>query len=114
MSKSELELELALQIKALKFPKPEREYRFHPTRKWPFDFAWPLHMVAVEVEGGAPPHIDKKTGKLVAGRHHRQLEADMFKYNAAVVLGWKLVRFTGKMIRSGDAMLTLELLLPKE
>ena len=29
-----------------------REHRFDLTRKWRFDFAWPLHMVAVEIEGG--------------------------------------------------------------
>ena len=33
-------------------PEPELEYRFHPFRKWRFDFAWPEQKVAVEMEGG--------------------------------------------------------------
>lgn len=32
---------LLLQLRALKLPAPEREYRFHPGRRWRFDFAWP-------------------------------------------------------------------------
>jgi len=34
------------------YPEPVREYRFHPKRKWRFDFAWPDCQVAVEIEGG--------------------------------------------------------------
>ena len=34
----------------------EREYRFHPTRKWPFDFAWPGAMLAVEIDGATWAH----------------------------------------------------------
>ena len=30
----------------------KREYRFHPTREWRFDFAIPAAHVAIEVEGG--------------------------------------------------------------
>lgn len=52
--------------------------------------------------------MDRKTGRLVAGRHHRQLEEDHRKTNAAVVRGWRVLKFTGKMIRSGEAMQTLE------
>ena len=29
------------------------EYRFHPTRKWRFDYAWPENKIALEVEGGS-------------------------------------------------------------
>ena len=32
---------------------PEREYRFHPIRRWRFDFAWPDQLIAVEVDGNA-------------------------------------------------------------
>jgi hypothetical protein len=30
-------------------PDPVTEYRFHPTRRWRMDFAWPAHQVAVEL-----------------------------------------------------------------
>ncbi len=62
------------------------EYRFHPTRKWRFDCAFPDRKVAVELEGGT----------YTGGRHTRGkgYEQDIEKYNAAVVLGWRLLRFT--------------------
>lgn len=54
------ELTLLQQMRAEKMPVPEREHRFHPTREWRFDFAWPSLLttygeerrIAVEVEGG--------------------------------------------------------------
>src|SRR5690606_39740371 len=49
---SALEDALALHIRAHKLPEPVREYRFHPERRWRFDFAWPDLRVAAEVEGG--------------------------------------------------------------
>ena len=65
---------------------PEQEYRFHPKRQWRFDFAWPGIMVAVEAEGGI----------FISGRHNRPIGMtnDCEKYNAAVLLGWKVLRYT--------------------
>ena len=63
----------------------EREYRFHPERKWRFDFANPHMKVAVEIEGGA----------FSGGRHTRGagFVADCEKYNQATVLGWRVLRY---------------------
>ena len=33
-------------------PIPIREYKFHDTRRWRFDMAWPRLKIAAEVEGG--------------------------------------------------------------
>ena len=54
---SDLEEKFLEQVKAAGFPDPEREYRFHPVRKWRVDFYWGekdtrSFPVAVEVEGG--------------------------------------------------------------
>ena len=67
---------------------PEREYYFHPTCKWRFDFAWPALRVAVEIEGGL----------WNGGRHSVPMGmiADMDKYNSAAALGWLVLRFSGK------------------
>lgn len=61
-----------------------KEYIFHPTRKWRFDYAVPAWRIALEVEGGV------HTG----GRHIRPkgFLGDMEKYNAAAVLGWRVLR----------------------
>ena len=101
MSKSELEEALAFQIKAVRIPQPEREYRFAPPRRWRFDMAWPDKMVAVECEGGI------WGGK---GRHVRGagFTADCEKYNMAALQGWKVLRFTAEHIHRGDALVMIE------
>lgn len=64
--------------------RPRREYRFCPTRKWKFDFAWPAKRVFVEMEGG----IRGKSRHTVAGGFIRDCE----KYNTATFLGWVGIR----------------------
>jgi len=97
---SQLEEMFALQVRAAKLPKPAREYRFAAPRRWRLDFAWPAQKIAVEVEGGV----------WVSGRHSRGAgyQSDCEKYNAAVLAGWQVLRFTAAMIRRGDALKTLE------
>ena len=98
--KSDLEETLAFQIRVAGLPAPEREYRFHPVRKWRFDFAWPAVKVAVEAEGGTYSR----------GRHTRGagFADDCIKYNEAALLGWTVLRFPGKEILAGRALDTLE------
>jgi very-short-patch-repair endonuclease len=76
---------------------PEREVRFDPVRKWRFDFAWTEVKVAVEIEGGA----------FVRGRHTRGAgyAADCEKYNAALIAGWSVLRFTSEMLRNEEYVL---------
>jgi very-short-patch-repair endonuclease len=73
--------------------RPEREYPFHPTRKWRFDFAWPDLKLAVEVEGQT----------WHAGRHTRGsgFEKDCEKYAEAAILGWRVIRVTADMVVDG-------------
>lgn len=68
----------------------EPEYRFHPVRRWRFDFAVPEHMLAIEVEGGS----------YVQGRHTRGkgFAADMEKYNTATLMGWSVLRYTPQQV----------------
>jgi very-short-patch-repair endonuclease len=66
--------------------QPDREWRFHPTRKWAFDYAWPEQRLALEVEGGA----FMRGG----GRHNRGtgFRADCEKYSEGAVCGWRILR----------------------
>lgn len=100
MTPSDLEETIAWQMKAAKLPEPEREFRFHPKRRWRCDFAWPSKRVALEVEGG---HWS-------GGRHVRGsgFESDCEKYNALAILGWAVLRVTGKMINDGSALKAVE------
>lgn len=79
-----------LACKAVGLAVPESEVRFHPARKWRFDFAWPGPLVALEVEGGV----------WTGGRHTRGsgFVKDIEKYNAAAAMGWRVFRCVPKDI----------------
>lgn len=85
---------LLLQLRANNIPLPIREYRFHATRKWRFDFAWPDLKVAIEIDGGA---------FAFGGGKHMQ-PRDLEKLNTAASMGWKVYRFSPDMIRNGVAI----------
>jgi very-short-patch-repair endonuclease len=102
---SRLEDILERHIRLMELPAPEREYRFHPKRRWRFDFAWPLHKVAAEVDGGI----------FSCGRHVRGtgFEKDAEKRNEAVLAGWRVLHFAPRHVKSGVAVQTIESLIRK-
>lgn len=63
-----------------------KEYRFHPKRRWRFDYAFPEHKIALEVEGGV----------WTGGRHvsPQGFLGDIEKYNTAGLMGWRVFRTT--------------------
>jgi very-short-patch-repair endonuclease len=77
-------------LRMARLPAPEAEYRFAAPRRWRFDYAWPQHLVALEVDGGT----------WVAGRHTRGSgwQRDTEKLNAAAVLGWRMLRCTPQQL----------------
>lgn len=87
-----------LKIELDKKYRLEKEYRFHPKRKWRFDIAMPEKKIAIEIDGG---HY-----KFGGGRH--STESDYEKINEAQILGWKVLRFNTKM--SKDFYKCLELI----
>ncbi len=95
-----MELELSQFWHLFKIPKPVAEYKFHPKRRWRFDWAWPSSKIAVEIEGGI----------WISGRHSRGIgySKDMEKYNQATLLGWKVFRFTPQQFKNGEAAELLE------
>lgn len=78
---------------------PVPEYKFHPDRRWRFDWAWPDQriMIACEQEGGI----------WTRGRHTRGMGYlnDMDKYNEAAKLGWRIFRFTPQAFKKGIAQI---------
>ena len=95
--KSKLEETLALHMRAdqIEFV---REYKFHPTRKWRFDFALVKKKIGIECEGLTNPALKS--------RHttNQGFEQDCEKYDEAAIYGWRVLRFTWNMIRSGTAI----------
>ena len=76
------------------FPDPTTELMFHPKRKWRLDFAWPTHMIAVEIHGGIHS----------GGRHTRGrgFVEDRAKMNEAALLGWTVIEATPEHIKNGQ------------
>lgn len=76
-------------------PTPILEHRFHPSRKWKFDYAWPTFWIALEMEGGAySGHGHRSVGKFLK---------DIEKYNMAAVMGWRVIRCTTDQMADGTA-----------
>tara|TARA_R110000868_G_scaffold51318_4_gene162889 strand:- start:1338 stop:1718 length:381 start_codon:yes stop_codon:yes gene_type:complete len=84
-----------LQIKAIleTIFGPERvelEWRFHPVRRWRFDYAVPEIKLAVEYAGHAG-----FIGKGVSGHSTiKGLTNDSEKANSAIAHGWRVLQFT--------------------
>ncbi len=83
----------------------EREYRFHPERKWRIDIAYVAEKLAIEIEGVTA----------AGGRHQRiaGFRNDMKKYNELALAGWRLLRFMPEMVSSGHAAYTIRRALGK-
>lgn len=96
MTKSDLETQMMLQLRVNDLPPPVMEHKFHPRRKWRFDFAWCDEMLALEVEGGVYSGGRHTTGPGFIG--------DCEKYNEAALLGWKVIRVTSDHIDDGSAV----------
>jgi len=94
------EADLQLQLRIAGLNGWVSEFMFHPTRKWRFDVSFPAAMLAVEVEGGT----------WAQGRHSRGsgFAEDCIKYNEAVLLGWRVLRFTTAQVQDGTALRYIE------
>lgn len=90
------ELDLARQCRLAGMPEPVRQFRFHPVRRWRFDLCWPDCKLAVEVDGGV-----WTGGRHVSGAGFTR---DCVKLNEAVLLGWRVLRFTPAMVQDGSAL----------
>ena len=104
-SPSSLERRFVALLLQSGLPLPISEHPFARDwgRRWRFDFAWPDLRLAVEVDGG----IWIPGG----GRHNRGAgyEADVEKLNVAVILGWRVLRFTPRHLANGSAITAIRL-----
>ena len=91
MTQSELEAEFELQLRAANIGGYVREFRFHPTRKWRFDFAWPEQQLAVEIDGFGHHKLSRYTG-------------DVEKFNQATLSGWRVLHVTKPMLDNLDGI----------
>lgn len=93
------------QVADYGLPLPAKEIKFHPVRKWRLDLGWVLddgRKIACEIEGGI--WMQTETGRSKGHAHPKRFEQDIEKYNAAVLMGWELIRVTPEMIKDGSAV----------
>ena len=95
MAASKLESRFLFLWRVAQGPPLEREFRFHPERKWRADFAHLASRTLIEIEGG----IFIPGG----GRHSRGLgyAKDAEKYLEAVLADWTVIRLTEKQLEIG-------------
>lgn len=99
ISTPNLEEIFSIQIRAVKLPEAKRQYKFHPSRQWQFDFSWPQAKIAVEIDGGT----------YLRGRHVQPegFRKDCQKINAAQLLGWTVFRGDTRMVKDGSLLDTV-------
>lgn len=96
-TKPKRELRLLVQ----RWPGVVAEHRFHPKRRWRFDWSWPSKRLACEYEG---VFAAKSRHTTVTGYSN-----DAEKYSTAAALGWCVIRVTAPMVRDGRAFDLLNL-----
>lgn len=81
----------------------ERELMLIPGRRFRFDFVFSDNWLIAEIEGGT----------WSGGRHTRGkgFEQDCIKYNLALELGWRVLRFTSSLVNNGTAADSVERIL---
>lgn len=82
---TELEASFWLNWQTTGLSMPTPEYRFNPSTKHRFDFAWPKLFLACECEGG----VFSNGGHTRGSGYIKNLT----KYNIASELGWTMLRY---------------------
>lgn len=89
-------------------PAPVLEHRFWAGRQYAFDYAWIAEKVALEVEGGFFGYGKKcpvcKRPKVAGHASIERMKTDMEKYNAAALLGWRVLRCLPQDLTSGKVI----------
>ena len=84
----------------------EREYRFHPERKWRFDWCWPAGKIAIEYDG-----------IMFRNASHSSMSGilrDSEKANEAQRLGWRIFRANAKSVDDGTFYALIDSVLAQE
>lgn len=92
-------------LRVLGIEPDQREFVFHPGRKWPFDFAWPEKMIAVELQGGIWNDERNTDPRKRKGGHTTGVgyDRDCEKLAYAQLDGWRVYYITTSMIQNGKA-----------
>lgn len=95
----------AWRVVAKDLPEPIPQYKFHPVRKWRFDFVFhAAHLDFALSEQHIKLAVEIQGGGFVKGGHVRgaQQEKDFEKLRAAARLGWIVLQYGSKAM--GDPL----------
>lgn len=109
---SKLEAKVAADLAALGLMEGcQRQYKFHPTRRWAADFAWNSDLVPTAYGGGRMYSrkiiLEVNGGTYIRGRnrgaHSRgpRQRQDYCKWSEAALLGWVVLLVDSKDVREG-------------
>lgn len=84
------------QIQQSSIEQPVREYRFYPSRRFRFDFCWPILQFAVEVDGNIFAR-----GRHTSGAGYTK---DCEKFALATIEGYRVMRVTTGQVGNGQAI----------
>lgn len=75
-------------------PRPEPEYQFARPRLWRFDYAWPIRLISLEIQGGI----------WTGGRHVRgaALKDEHEKLNEAAIRSWRILYCMPAEVKDGS------------
>lgn len=94
------QMHLARDLKGYAITGWQEEFKFHPKRRWRLDFAFPLHRLGVEIDGG----LWLEKGGHTTGKGY---QGDRDKDEAALLMGWRIYRCTPQTVKSGRAVQTI-------
>ena len=83
------------------------EYKFHETRGWRADFALIGIGILIELEGIINP-MTAKPGEKSRHTAFNGYTNDCIKYSEAAILGWRVIRLTQEMVKSGMGISLIE------
>ena len=105
---SSLDFLVEAQAKEAGWPKPEREVRFAPPRRWRADYYWHARVIEFSpfrnTETACDVALEIEGGIWTKGRHTRGKGylADMEKYNTMTAMGVRLIRLTPSQVCAGE------------
>lgn len=111
MTASSAEILLAAQLEQAGIPF-EREYRFHPTRKFRADFAVGKTLAWIgDVHSPAPAgiepilvEVDGATWTLGRHNHPTSIAKEYERTAAAAILGFRMIRATTEQVEDGTCL----------
>lgn len=99
---SMIDLLVDAQASEAGWPKPDREVRVVPSRRFRWDYVWVAQKITLEIDGAIWVKGGHSTGK--------GIERDMEKANLAAAYGYRCLRLTPRQVKAGGLTMWLRMM----